>query len=104
MPNGDKTGPAGLGPMTGRKLGYCVGAAAPGGAGRGWGPGGGQGRRRGFGRGRGWCRGPGGRFPWERDAAPREDLEVRLARLELELAQTRRALGQRNPEPGKKDA
>jgi hypothetical protein len=55
MPRGDKTGPNGTGPMTGRAAGYCAGYTVPGymnprrGYGRGWG--------RGFGRGwgRGWC-------------------------------------------------
>lgn len=54
MPLGDRTGPLGLGPMTGRAAGYCAGYPVPGylnpipgrgwfGWGRGW-----------FGRGRGW--------------------------------------------------
>ena len=30
MPRGDGTGPAGLGPMTGRGLGYCAGYSRPG--------------------------------------------------------------------------
>lgn len=30
MPRGDGTGPAGLGPMTGRAAGYCAGYNAPG--------------------------------------------------------------------------
>ena len=30
MPGGDGTGPAGLGPMTGRAAGYCAGYPAPG--------------------------------------------------------------------------
>ncbi|MDI3543476.1 MAG: hypothetical protein PWP57_1081 [Candidatus Atribacteria bacterium] len=58
MPGGDRTGPLGLGPMTGRGAGYCAGFSAPGyanpipdrgriGFGRGWG-------RGYFGRGRGW--------------------------------------------------
>lgn len=54
MPRGDKTGPSGAGPMTGRLAGYCAGYSVPGymnprfGYGRGWG--------RAFcrGRGRGW--------------------------------------------------
>jgi len=61
MPYGDRTGPRGLGPRTGRALGYCAGYDTPGytkgpgmGLGRGWG--------RGFGRGRGM--GWGGRFDW----------------------------------------
>ncbi|MCE5259141.1 MAG: DUF5320 domain-containing protein [Chloroflexi bacterium] len=49
MPRGDRTGPRGMGPMTGRGAGYCASFAAPeymnpgagrfvygGGAGRGW--------------------------------------------------------------------
>jgi len=30
MPGGDRTGPAGLGPMTGRAAGYCAGYSVPG--------------------------------------------------------------------------
>ncbi|MFC2151050.1 DUF5320 domain-containing protein [Bacteroidota bacterium] len=30
MPRGDKTGPGGLGPMTGRRMGYCAGNDNPG--------------------------------------------------------------------------
>jgi hypothetical protein len=30
MPRGDRTGPAGMGPMTGRAAGYCTGNAYPG--------------------------------------------------------------------------
>ena len=52
MPGGDGTGPAGMGPMTGRAAGFCAGYPVPGYAnpvgGRGyWG----WGRGRGFGRG-----------------------------------------------------
>ena len=57
MPGGDRTGPEGRGPMTGRALGYCSGYSAPGfwGRGRGFGRGFGRGS---WGRGRGfWCRG-----------------------------------------------
>jgi hypothetical protein len=56
MPAGDRTGPLGMGPMTGRGAGYCAGFSAPGyasaGGGRGWGLGRAMGR--GGGRGRGW--------------------------------------------------
>lgn len=58
MPRGDGTGPAGLGPMTGRAAGYCAGYSVPGyanpiaGRGFGW-FGGGRGRSF-FGRGRGY--------------------------------------------------
>jgi hypothetical protein len=30
MPRGDRTGPNGFGPMTGRKMGFCAGNNAPG--------------------------------------------------------------------------
>ncbi len=43
MPRGDGTGPAGMGPMTGRGMGYCAGYAAPG-----YAAGFGMGRGRGF--------------------------------------------------------
>ncbi|MCF7876688.1 DUF5320 domain-containing protein [Candidatus Bipolaricaulota bacterium] len=51
MPRGDRTGPAGQGPKTGRGLGYCTGYSAPGYTkGRPRGGGGfGRGRGRGFG-------------------------------------------------------
>lgn len=52
MPFGDKTGPVGMGPMTGRQAGYCRGYSAGYGAQRPFAPG----RRclgTGFGRGRG---------------------------------------------------
>jgi len=60
MPGGDRTGPMGMGPMTGRAAGYCAGYGMPGYAnpipGRGFGMGRGRGfRGRGFGGGgRGW--------------------------------------------------
>lgn len=60
MPAGDRTGPLGYGPMTGRGAGYCGGYPVPGYAnpipGRGW-----FGFGRGFGRGRGWFGRGGGR-------------------------------------------
>jgi len=53
MPGGDRTGPMGMGPMTGRAAGYCAGYSVPGFAnafgGRGFGAfGGGRGRRNQF--------------------------------------------------------
>ena len=59
MPGGNGTGPAGMGPMTGRAAGYCAGYPTPGymnpvggggggGFGRGRGGGGGWGRRNQF--------------------------------------------------------
>ncbi len=64
MPAGDRTGPWGLGPRTGRGLGYCSGFQAPGfmfpgpglGFGRGFGYGRGRGRGMGLGSGRGFWR------------------------------------------------
>lgn len=61
MPGGDRTGPMGLGPMTGRGAGYCAGFGVPGYMnpyyGRGFG---GWGRGRGGGRGWGcWSYAPG---------------------------------------------
>jgi len=44
MPGGDRTGPAGMGPMTGRGAGFCAGFGVPGFMNRGFGF---------FGRGRG---------------------------------------------------
>ena len=61
MPGGDRTGPMGMGPMTGRAAGYCAGYPVPGymnpymgrGPGMAWGRGfrrgGGRGFRRGYG-------------------------------------------------------
>jgi hypothetical protein len=56
MPRGDRTGPLGQGPMTGRAMGYCTGNNMPGFMNRwggfgGRGMGGGRGGGRGFGRG-----------------------------------------------------
>ncbi|MEJ2241226.1 MAG: DUF5320 domain-containing protein [Candidatus Bathyarchaeota archaeon] len=59
MPRGDKTGPSGAGPMTGRAAGYCAGYSVPGYTNRPYGYG--RGMRRGRGFGRGWGRGYGRR-------------------------------------------
>ncbi len=59
MPRGDRTGPSGQGPGTGRAFGYCYGFDLPGytkGPGRGMGSG--------FGLGRGMRRGRGFRMGW----------------------------------------
>ncbi|KUK50216.1 MAG: hypothetical protein XD76_1563 [candidate division TA06 bacterium 32_111] len=67
MPGGDRTGPAGFGPMTGRAAGYCAGYSVPGYAN----PVGGRlgmGFRRGFGRGFG--RGAFSGYPAYSPAAP----------------------------------
>jgi hypothetical protein len=59
MPAGDGTGPMGMGPMTGRAMGYCSGYQAPGFANAGFGRGFAGRGFAGFGRGRGnrfWAR------------------------------------------------
>ena len=50
MPRGDRTGPAGAGPMTGRAAGFCAGNSVPGFMAGGFG----MGMRRGGGSGRGF--------------------------------------------------
>lgn len=73
MPRGDRTGPEGMGPRTGRAMGYCSGAGEPGflsapAAGRGMGRGRFAGSGGGFGgAGGGFRRGPG--LGWGRYAA-----------------------------------
>ncbi len=80
MPGGDRTGPAGRGPLTGRGAGDCAGEDRPGygplpGFGRGFGPGGG-GRGWGFrGRGLGWYGPPTPISPDEEAAALRAQSE-----------------------------
>jgi hypothetical protein len=105
MPAGDRTGPMGQGPVTGRRLGYCSGYDSPGYA---KGRGGGFGRRIGWGRGFGRSWGYGVPYmgymqgsPWmppmskeeeikllkaEADSLKREqkDIEKRLTDLEKE--------------------
>ncbi len=69
MPRGNRTGPLGEGPMTGRQLGYGAGYDSPGYT---KGTGGGGGLGRGFrGRGRG--------FFWSRPAAAPEDMRESLS-------------------------
>lgn len=80
MPGGDRTGPAGMGPMTGRAAGFCAGYGAHGymnAGGRGFGRGGGFGgggrgcRNRFYATGLpGWLRGGrGGTMPSEPELA-----------------------------------
>ncbi len=83
MPRGDKTGPAGQGPMTGRELGYCAGYNQPGYATTC--PKKGFGNGRGFGAGRGFrqCNGQGfGRRLW---TTPQEMIQVNKEPTEKEL-------------------
>jgi len=92
MPGGDRNGPLGQGPGTGRASGYCYGFDTPGymkGRGRGMGRGfrfrGGFGRRRAF--GRGWDFSPGFQsympgYPWI-PSFSRED-EIKMLKSESE--------------------
>ena len=76
MPRGDRTGPLGEGPMTGRQLGYGAGYDSPGYT---KGPGMGMGRGF-FGRGRAFFgRGRGYRFFWNRSDAPAPTESIREA-------------------------
>ena len=84
MPRGDRTGPLGQGPMTGRRMGYCAGYNTPGfanplnrgGFGRGyWGGGRGWGWSRGYyGGGPGWGWGP--RWGWANVQPPTPEQEL----------------------------
>ena len=90
MPRGDRTGPLGAGPMTGRAAGYCAGFAAPGianfghgrGCGMGFGRGGGGGRGFGRGFGRGWV------APLAGAGAPTSDQELAVLRQQAKQLQT----------------
>ena len=101
MPRGNGTGPAGKGPMTGRRLGHCAGWDEPGfvnddrspRGGRGFGRGRERGGGRGFGRGNGYGFGPGRSF----DPAPawtppqvrgdeQQPLAAQIARLKEQIA------------------
>lgn len=89
MPGGDRTGPMGMGPMTGRAAGYCAGSNAPGfvNAGPGWGRGFGRGLGRGWGRGFGWRVGgaPGPYYGMAQGAAPAGPWTARQITREEEL-------------------
>jgi len=69
MPRGDRTGPLGEGPMTGRQLGYGAGYNSPGYM---------RGPGRGFGRGY-FGRGRGRRFFWARHTYLPEDIRETTA-------------------------
>lgn len=95
MPGRDKTGPAGMGPMTGRGLGDCGGSRVyrrGGRSGRGFGFGRGYGRgcERGFGRrlGFGYYRDPVDVVPYDE----KKGMENYIADLEREVADIKRQL------------
>ncbi len=83
MPGGNRTGPMGAGPMTGRGAGLCAGTGTSGYAGQGVGRGMGG---RGF--GRGWGRGMGGRFnrSWQNAPVSQPDPVDERQMLEQEAA------------------
>ncbi|HDQ25888.1 MAG TPA: hypothetical protein ENN43_03980, partial [bacterium] len=92
MPGGDRTGPLGAGPMSGRAAGFCGGNGMPGYMNWGFGRGGsGFGRGRGFGRGfragagRGFGFGYAGYASPMRAADEKEMLKGRNAEIEEEL-------------------
>ena len=74
MPKGDRTGRSGMGPMTGRGMGFCAGYDVPGyantGLGRGFGMGMGRGISRGMGMGFGMGRGFGRGMAYRYGAGP----------------------------------
>jgi hypothetical protein len=102
MPRGDRTGPMGHGPMTGRRAGYCAGYdrpgftnPIPGGMGGGYGYGRGMGY--GHGGGRGWrnrfyATGVPGRFVGYPAPAYPMDKDQELAMLKSEESELRSAL------------
>ena len=114
MPGGDGTGPAGMGPMTGRAAGFCAGYPVPGYAnpvgGRGfWGRGRGRGGGGGWGR-RNWYYATGLPF-WARTApgafaAPnaeqeRESLRQQSQYLQESLDAINRRIGELEKEPSR---
>jgi hypothetical protein len=108
MPGGNRMGPMGMGPMTGRRAGYCAGYPAPGyanpGVGRGLaGPMGWSGSGRGW-RNRFYASGVPGWAAWGYPYAPapaqpsreqeREGLKAHAEALEEELRAINERLGQ----------
>ncbi|MGE4587607.1 MAG: DUF5320 domain-containing protein [Mangrovibacterium sp.] len=100
MPSGNRTGPTGQGPGTGRALGFCSGYDTPGytkGFGMAMGKGFGFGRSCGSGRGRnfGWFfSGPGRFVPWQHSVS--KDDEIRMLKSQSEaLSRTQADLEKR---------
>lgn len=90
MPAGNGTGPMGMGPMTGRRMGYCSGNVQPGystGRGLGRGRSGGRGMRRGNGMGAGFSFGSGAGFApqFAAEEDRRRALELQAEQLRLQL-------------------
>jgi len=89
MPRGDRTGPNGQGPMTGRRMGNCVGNYVPGFNNNFGGIAGfGRGMRNGFGRGfnQGFGRGMGRNFAFEnQNLSNKEVIERELDALKSQM-------------------
>lgn len=90
MPRGDRTGPDGMGPRTGRGMGFCSGYDSPGYSKCGFGGGGyggrGFGRGLGFGRGYGWrARAPYDPYPRYNDVDDLQVLKEESRRLDEDL-------------------
>lgn len=109
MPGGDRTGPEGLGRMTGRKMGLCTGNDTPGYnnppviPGRGYGRGAGRGFNRGANRGRGLGFGPGfrNRAVWDdndeyTDPSIRTSVEKEIRMLRDQVNALEKKLSERN--------
>jgi hypothetical protein len=104
MPQGDRTGPDGQGPMTGRMAGFCAGNEAPGYAsapmGRrqgGFGRGSGGRRYRNWQTGAGFQNGPRGNWGWNAPpgpviSAPMMSTEQELSMLQNQAAQLEQTL------------
>ncbi|MBN2262076.1 MAG: DUF5320 domain-containing protein [Prolixibacteraceae bacterium] len=91
MARGDKTGPMGQGPMTGRSLGYCAGYESPGFTrGFGSGFGGGRGQGRGFG-GRGMAYGRGFGFSAGYTNAPQANSNDEILNLKAQAESLKKA-------------
>lgn len=91
MARGDKTGPMGQGPMTGRSLGYCAGYESSGFT-RGFG--GGRGQGRGFGgggRGRGMAYGRGFGFNAGYTNAPQANSNDEILNLKAQAESLKKA-------------
>ena len=91
MPGGDRTGPRGLGMMTGRGLGFCAGYPLAGNANQTWAD-----TRRGRalglgpGRGSGWC----GWFDRANAPSPKMDKQTEIGVLKVQAQELERVLKQ----------
>jgi len=113
MPRGNRRGPLGYGPMTGRAAGLCAGYSVPGymnpypGFGRGFGRGWGRGFGRGWGRGRGfWWAGYSDAIPNYQEEYPapsRVDEKAYLENLIKDMEEELKAINGRLQELSKEE-